>query len=470
MNMRAAWAVARFQLAGVGRRRGLWAWLALACMAASLVLPAADAGYVTSSVGTLRPLYTPELVGLTLGALGVTLMLPAHFAALRTAFPWQRHPMLLVSATPVSGATFALGRWMADCLFLSAFLLCFGIGGLFMQAVRGEAPVQQPFVLLGPVLLIGIPSASLLAGFRALVEARRFTRPPAVAAILMFLAWLIVLPLSTQVARGIGGDLMDPLGVGAPIHDLGGNKPPGEQGASFGIRISRQMDGTFQWDGFDWTGPYSAARVGWFLAGAALAVLAGLVSDRYPVGAGGKPSIAASKPVGQKPTLPGSAPLTMSPSRRLPGLIRAELRLALPGSAWVIGGMVLAFALGNLPDSPATAQRLLAVLLLLVLFRLGDIGVRATGRALLPIGGAVPMAPLQRLFAGWAAGALLVLLPTFGLLGHGLKKGHFDTATLVLLVAGALPAIALLLGRLTGSAQAFSMLGLIFCYGLFSAG
>lgn len=39
MSIGAILAVARFQLAGFTRRRGLWAWLALACMLASLALP-----------------------------------------------------------------------------------------------------------------------------------------------------------------------------------------------------------------------------------------------------------------------------------------------------------------------------------------------------------------------------------------------------------------------------------------------
>lgn len=459
-------AVARFQLAGFTRRRGLWAWLALACMLASLALPPADAGYVTVSVGTLRPAYTPEMVGMILGVLGVTLLLPAHFVALRIGFPPSRHPLLLVGATPVSGAVFALGRWLADTIFLTGFLLCFGLGGLFIQAVRGEAPVEQPLVLLGPLLLVGVPTASLLAGFRGLVEARHRTRGPVVAGILMMVAWLVVLPLTTSVSRGLLGPAGDPLGAGMPMHDLGGGKQPGQDGATFGIHVTRSINGSFTWDGFDWSDPtYLASRGLWLLAGAGLAAAAGLLGDRFrkpanavaPVMAGGQGRAQVQATMGPA----GGAGWAVLPL--------AELRLLRPGwrllAVWLAG----AVGLGLLTDGPDGIRRAMAVLLLPSLFALGDLGVRASGRSLLPVGAAVPASAAWRLVSGYLAGLVLTLAPLSVLLGSALARGWAETALLLGAGAALLPAVALTLGRGTGSGQAFSMLGLIGCYALFSA-
>lgn len=470
MSIGAILAVARFQLAGFTRRRGLWAWLALACMLASLALPPADAGYVTVSVGTLRPLYTAETVGLVMGALGVTLLLPAHFIALRIAFPSTCHPLLLAGATPVSHSAFALGRWLADTLFLTGFLLCFGLGGLFIQVARGEAPVEQPLALLGPLLLVGAPSASLLAGFRGLVEARRQTRGPVLAGILMMVAWLIVLPLTTTVSRGMLGPVADPLGAGQPMHDMSG-AVPGNHVTSFGIHITRSVDGSFTWDGFDWTsGPYLAARGLWFLAGAGLAVAAGLLGDgfRRPAQAtrtGGKPT-----PVGKPMT--AAAPLRHARPRTGNGiavLLLAELRLLRPRwtllAVWLGGGIVLAL----LTDGPEATRRAVALLLLPALFALGDLGVRASGRSLLPLALAVPASGAARLLAGYLAGLVLVVTPLLFLVAGALSRGGTLPGPWLGLVAALVPAAALLLGRLTGSGQAFSMLGLIGCYLLFSA-
>lgn len=467
MSIATILAVARFQLAGASRRRGLWAWLVLACMAASLALPPGTADYVTLSVAKQRPIYTPETVGFILGALAVSLLLPAHFVALRVAFPATRHPLLLAAATPVGRVEFTLGRWLADTGFLTAFLICFGIGGLLIQAMRGEAPMEQPLVLLGPLLLLGVPAASLLAGFRSLVEARHWTRGPVVAGILMMVMWLVVLPLTTSVSRNMMGPMADPLGIGLPMRDLGGGKGPNGEGASIGIRVGGSMEGTFTWDGFDWLGPYAGARAAWFLAGAGLAVAAGLAGDRFRRPAGQvRPPSDAVKPASQHaPLLP---PLPRARGGWF-GLARAELRLLLPGwrfgLAWLLAIILLTF----LAEEADGMRRAICILLLPTLFPLGDMGVRATGRSLLPLSRAVPATIAMRLTAGYAAGTIVTLFPMLGLVAESLLNGRVDTALLASAVAVILPTGALTLGRLTGSGQAFSMLGLIAAYGLFSA-
>lgn len=470
MSINVILAVARFQLAGFTRRRGLWVWLALACMLASLALPSTDAGYVTVSVGTLRPIYTAETVGLVVGALGVTLLLPAHFIALRIAFPPTRHPLLLTGATPVSDTAFALGRWLADTMFLAAFLLCFGLGAVFIQAVRGEAPVQQPLALLGPLLFVSVPSASLLAGFRGLVEARRWTRGPVAAGVLMIVAWLAILPLTTTVSRGMLGPIADPLGAGQPMHDMSGGVP-GNHGTSFGIHITRSIDGSFTWDGFDWSDPsYLAARSIWFLAGAGLAIAAGLLGDRFrrPV----QTSRANDTAKTAKPASPTqTAPISVRPNEGagLVVLLLAELRLSRP--RWKLAGIWLAcaVALALLIDGPDAVRRAVALLLLPALFPLGDLGVRASGRSLLPLGMAVPASNAVRLLAGYLTGLVLTGAPLLVLLTVTALRGGTLPGPWLGLVAALVPAVALLLGRLTASGQAFSMLGLIACYMLFSA-
>lgn len=470
MSFGAILAVARFQLAGFTRRRGLWAWLALACMLASLALPPADAGYVTVSVGPLRPLYTAETVGLVVGALGVTLLLPAHFIALRIAFPPTRHPLLLTGATPVSDTAFALGRWLADTAFLAGFLLCFGLGALFIQAVRAEAPVEQPLALLGPLLLVGVPSASLLAGFRGLAEARRWTRGPVVAGILMMVAWLIVLPLTTSVSRGMLGPTADPLGVGQPMHDMS-SMVPGKHGTTFGIHITRSIEGSFTWDGFDWTsGPYLAARGFWFLAGAGLAVIAGLLGDRFCRRAHtGRTRVTTQPPGKVAPPLGTLQGVHPHHGTGLTILLLAEIRLLRPEWKLLVAWSVGAIALALLTNGPDGMRRAVALLLLPALFALGDLGVRASGRSLLPLAVAVPTATGVRLMAGYLAGLVLVMVPLLLLLVGTLVRGGGLPVPWLMAVPVLVPAVALLLGRLTGSGQAFSMLGLISCYMLFSA-
>jgi hypothetical protein len=469
MSIGAILAVARFQLAGVTRRRGLWAWLALACMLASLALPPIDAGYVTVSVGSLRPLYTAETVGLVVGALGVTLLLPAHFIALRIAFPPTRHPLLLTNATPVSDSTFALGRWLADTAFLTSFLLCFGLGALFIQAVRAEAAVEQPLALLGPLLLVGVPSASLLAGFRGLVEARRWTRGPVLAGILMMVAWLIVLPLTTTVSRGMLGPVADPLGAGQPMHDMRATVP-GDHSTSFGIHITRSIEGNFTWDGFDWTsGPYLAARGFWFLAGAGLALAAGLMGDRFRRSAHAGRTGGTAQPSGRaSPPMVALSSVRPHQGTGLSVLLLAEIRLLRPGWKLLVAWFAGAIALALLSDGPDAMRRAVALLILPALFPLGDLGVRATGRSLLPLAMAVPASAGVRLMAGYLAGLVLIMMPLLLLVGTLVRSGSVPDPWLV---AGPVlvPAVALLLGRLTGSGQAFSMLGLISCYMLFSA-
>lgn len=470
MSIGAILAVARFQLAGFSRRRGLWAWLVLACMLASLALPPADAGYVTVSVGSLRPLYTAETVGLVLGALGVTLLLPAHFIALRTAFPPTRHPLLLTGATPVTDTAFALGRWLADTIFLAGFLLCFGLGGLFIQALRGDAPVEQPLALLGPLLLVGVPSASLLAGFRGLVEARHQTRGPVMAGVLMLVAWLVVLPLTTTVSRGMLGPAADPLGVGQPMHDMSA-MVPGDHGTSFGIHITRSIEGNFIWDGFDWTGAaYLAARGFWFLAGAGLAMAAGLLGDRFRHRAHasrtGVTAQASGRATAQTATLSSVHP---HQGTGLSVLLLAEIRLLRPGWKLLVAWFGVAIALALLTDGPDAMRHAVALLLLPSLFALGDLGVRASGRSLLPLAMAVPASTGVRLLAGYLAGLVLVMAPLLLLLAGMLVRGGIAPGPWFVAGPALVPAAALLLGRLTGSGQAFSMLGLISCYLLFSA-
>lgn len=400
----------------------------------------------------------------------MTLLLPAHFIALRIAFPPTRHPLLLTGATPVSDTAFALGRWLADTAFLAGFLLCFGLGALFIQAVRAEAPVEQPFALLGPLLLVGVPSASLLAGFRGLVEARRWTRGPVLAGILMMVAWLIVLPLTTTVSRGMLGPVADPLGAGQPMHDMSA-MVPGKHGTTFGIHVTRSIEGSFTWDGFDWTsGPYLTARGFWFLAGAGLAAAAGLLGDRFRRAAHTSRTGGTAQPSGMTAS-PTGAPRGSHPQQGtgLTVLLLAEMRLLRPGWKLLVAWFAGAIALALLTDGPDAMRRAVAVLLLPALFALGDLGVRASGRSLLPLAMAVPAATGVRLLAGYLAGLVLVMVPLLLLLVGTLARGVGLPVSWLMVVPVLVPAIALLLGRLTGSGQAFSMLGLISCYMLFSA-
>lgn len=145
------------------------------------------------------------------------------------------------------------------------------------------------------------------------------------------------------------------------------------------------------------------------------------------------------------------------------------MRLLRPGLKLLLTWFAGAVALALLTDGPDAMRRGVAVLVLPALFPPGDRGVRSSGRSLLPLAMAVLASPGMRLTTGYLTGLVLVIAPLLVLQvgtlirGAGLP-GPWLSAAPVLVTA-----VDLLLGRLTGSGQAFSMLGLISCYMLFSA-
>ena len=100
-----------------GRSRALWLMLLVAPLGARYMLPFEDGGGIKIAVGNALPLMTSPFLGVSLGIVVSTLVLPIAWLYLRSnttrCQPWQ-----VEEVTTASRIAMALGRFAADAAVL----------------------------------------------------------------------------------------------------------------------------------------------------------------------------------------------------------------------------------------------------------------------------------------------------------------------------------------------------------------
>lgn len=448
------------------RSWGLWLLLLIAPVAARFWIRPAGSDIVVISVNRHVPELTSAVIGVSLGIVTATILLPTAFIYLRSNAT-VRQPWQIEEVTAASRISIALGRFGADVAVLAGVLGATTGAGWLIGWLLLPAGTVHPGELALALWLVAAPALMGVAAVRILFDARPRLRG-AGGETLFFFIWMASLLgsiLGAASASGFGPAMTDyagflrPLTSGLPMGantDITIGGTPGGGMGPIAIDVMRGLGS----DG------YVASRLAWAAIAVGIAAFAGLIHAPHRL----KPArrmgriaglLAPGPPPASDPAAPSAAPA------RAPiiGLILAEARLIAEGKLWLIAAAIVAAA-GVFADfrtivSPAA--------LLLLIFGLTAHAGRSESR-LLALTRTAAMSPTARRLAFVTAGTAWSVLIGLPAIVRALT-GSDTQALLIALATGAVTATAAIaLAAWTRSAFAPRLVLLIAWYAYLSTG
>ena len=215
---------------------------------------------------------------------GTTLLVLAGFSLVRGPITRDRKHSLspLLATSPVSNATYLVGRWLGYFLVLVAVVTALAVATTVGFFLHGTGPFD-PVALFTPFLVISLPTMALVAAVAVCFEAIAPLGRTLGAAIYVFGA---LFAISVAAVSPVPGT--DFLGVRLVRESMLGDVPEtvtGLKRLSFRIAPPEQAT-TFTWHGMDWGVVELATRVPILAGAAAILGVATLVFDRFRTDAG----------------------------------------------------------------------------------------------------------------------------------------------------------------------------------------
>ena len=454
-------------LARYSRSWGLWLLLLVAPVGARFWIPDENDRTVVISVNGQAPVMTSAMLGVTLGIVITTLLLPVAFIYLRSnatrGQPWQ-----VEEVTAGSRVAIALGRFAADCAMLGAVLAAMTLAGWFIAwLVTPVESVNLIEITLG-LWLIAAPSLMGIAALRILFDALPATRG-AFGEVLYFIIWMasIITPIAGAERNvSFAGNMTDFAGFIRPLtYDL----PPGREN-DFTIGAGKtSAPGRLDLDVMSGllSEGYVASRFAWAGIAIALAAFAGLAyrphrprKERRRTGVLAR-LLAPGAPPPARRDAPPAGPASFAPA----GLVAAEFRLIAEGRLWLLLAAGVA-AIGWFADFRMVAS---PAALLLLIFGLTAHAGRSERSGLIALTGTLTFSPMVRRLAFVVAGVLWSLALTLPAAGRALLAGSAESLLLSLATGAAAALAAIVLGAWTRSAFAPRLVLLIAWYMYLSA-
>lgn len=444
-----------------GRSWGLWLLLLIAPVGARYWIASGSDTSSAIVVNGQAPVLTSAMLGVSLGIITSTLLLPAAFIYLR-ANATRRQPWQVEEVTGASRVAIALGRFVADVAVLGAVLTAMTLAGWLLAWLLAPVDgVRIVDITLG-LWLIAAPALMGVAAVRILFDALRFTRGP-LGEVLFFFLWIFSIAAPSINAEGnasFAGNMSDFAGFIRPLsyalpqdrrNDFAiGAAPMGEGRISLDVMSGLMSEG------------YVASRLAWAGIAVLIAAFAGLAyrPHRPRATRRGTGRIARLLSPGAPPPAQHEAPAAPFVPAPLAGLIAAEFRLIAEGRIWLLLALGAA-VLGWIADFRTVAN---PAALLLLIFGLTAHAGRSEQPKLLALTGTMQLPPMVRRAAFIIAGtgwSLLLALPA--ILRAGLA-GSTDPAILALATGAIASAAAILLSAISRSAFAPRLILLIAWY------
>lgn len=438
------------------RSWGLWLILLVAPVGARFLV---EGSAIHIAVGGQLLTMSWHAVGVTIGVVVSTMLLPAGFLYLRSAVT-RRRPWQVEDVAPAPRAAMVLGHFAADCVILLSALAIATAAGCILAWRADQGSIDPAGLTLATWLIAG-PSIVCLVALRHVLGALPQTRG-ALGDVLAFACWMTLLAMPAAMAdrtSSFAVNMRDPGGYVRPI--IGDGSLSGREFAVGGGAV-RPGRVALDADGLHAPG-YVSSRAAWLAIGVAAALLAAAIDrpERRPTirrpRADGWTSKLRKRRTAANAVAPGFA---RSPAF---GVCASEFRLIAHGTAFPIlaaaAGLLGLFDDYRHVGSPAA--------LLLLVFALSSQAGRSEGRDLVRLTSTTSTPPAARRAAFVLAGtawSLTLALPN--------AVATASPAPLLLAAAtgGAAAAAASMLAAASRSAFAPRMLLLVAWYGYFAAG
>lgn len=448
-------------LARYWRSWGLWLLLLVAPVGARYMLPIDGTGVIIA-IGQHLPVMTSPFLGVSLGIVVSTLMLPIGWLYLRSNTT-RRQPWQVEEVTDASRVAIALGRFGADVVVMLAMLCALTLAGWFLGWILIGAQHLNIFELSFALWLVAAPALIGLSALRILFDARPLLRS-GFGDFAYFCVWI------ASIAVPAAGD-NQPNGFAKDMFDFAGFVTPLEYGApsgshDFAIGGIDVLPGHLALDVMSalLSPGYIESRLAWTAIAVGLAAFAGLVYKQHrPRRSAGKPGrFTALLHAGPPPRAIVNAPPARAAALAWLNLIVAEFRLIGSGRVFLLLAAAIA-AFGAFSDFRHAASP--AAVLLLV-FALSAHAGRSEARGLLALTRTAPLAPMTRRAAFVIAGAAWTTLLALPALARTPNLQILELAS----ATGAIAAFtASALATISGSSFAPRLVLLVLWYAYFSA-
>ncbi len=445
------------------RSPGLWFLLLLPLVGARLMIPLKDGAGVVIALGGQLPYMTSAFLGVSLGIVVTTLLLPVGWIYLRSNTT-RRQPWQVEEVTSASRVAIALGRFGADVVILLATLTALTLGGWFLGWLIIPASSLNITHITLALWLVATPALVCLAALRILFDARPLLRS-GFGDFIYFIIWTasLVAPLAA-VGRppSLLTNMFDfpgfttPLLYGAPPEVLAAGDIP----ISIGGVIVREgrvdldvLAGLF-------SPGYIESRLVWIAIAIVLAIIAGKIYRPHRARQTSRKTggLAALFKAGPPPRAIDDAPPASRVKNPLLNLILAEFRLIGAGRIFLLLALATAVA-AYFVDFRSMANP--AALLLLV-FGLSTHAGRSETRGLRSLTNVAPLQPMVRRAAFVIAGAgwaLLLALPALA------RAPGFEILAIAAGTGAVAALLATVLASVSGSAFAPRLVLFVLWYG-----
>lgn len=439
------------------RSWGIWILLLIAPVGARLFVPRGDGTTVVIAVAGKLPVMTSSVMGVCLGVVVSTLMLPAAYIYLR-ANANRRQPWQVEEVTPAARVPIALGRFAADATVLLGALAALTLAGCFLAWLTLPTGTLNILELSFALWVVAAPALLGIAAIRTLFDAIPWLRG-ALGDFAYFCIWIATLAVpavETTGQVGLAANMSDPVGFVRPLIQGSGLVDPG-----FAIGGAPVASGRIHIDAMAGllSPGYLPSRAAWALIAVLVAGLAGLVYRphrvrlRMPWATKLTRRLGPAAPPRSDPAAPAAG---MAASSML-GLVAAEARLIGSGRLMLLLA-VTAAVIGTIADWRGAG---FPVAHLWLTFALSSQAGRAESRGLSALTATTMLSPwLRRLsfiLAGTGWSVLLALL-------HALFALDLAALGLAALVGAGASMAAAALAMLSGSAFAPRIVLLIAWY------
>jgi len=423
-------------------RRPAYLLMLISAVGLGLVaVPAVDSHWSVLVIGGFRGRYTSAYVGMVTALTSALWLTLVGFYLVRDAVARDERTGVgqLIAASPMRTPAYLAAKLLSNVAVLASMTAVLAGTAVVLQLLRGESRTVDPVALLLPFALVALPMLVVTGAAALLFEATPVLRG-GLGNVLWVFVWMVG-AIAGQSAR-------------APFGGLGLQRVSLPAGASqdvgFGLMYVDEPLRVFEWPGLRLSPAFLGGRVALVLVGLALALLPALWFHRFDRPARPGRSF-GPEPRTAYPGLPRTPP---RPGFTFPRLLAGEARILVAGAPlwWWLGAGALGLAGLAVPRGAVLAAAWIWPVLLWS--RLGT-QPRSSGVAALLDAFA---SPRRRVLAEYGAGVLLAAV--LGL-GPAVRAADWLGAA-----AGALfiPALALLLGTLTGAPRAFQAVYTVLWY------
>jgi hypothetical protein len=461
----------RSSLIRYSRSRGLWLLLLVAPVGARFMVAERGATHSLVAVHQQVPWLTSQVLGMVIGVVIATLLLPVAYIYLRANLnkhqPWQ-----VEEPTAASRVSIAYGRWLADIVVLAGVLAATTAAGIVLAYVLLPARDVNPFLITAVLWVIAAPPVAMIASLRILLDARPWLRGW-VGDVLFFIFWIATITFAAVGAdsgvQGYAGNMLDLPGFMSPVAYTQADTLTGKGNSDFSIGGNEIKAGSkpivLDVVGGVVAPGYLPARLTWLALASLVPLLAGAVYAPHVAGRTRRRArwLKLLDPGKAKPADPRTAPAR---SARAPwaGLVLAEGRLIASGRPMMLVMGLVALASTGIPTALGGPTAMLPLL-----FAVTAHAGRTEQAGLLALTGTGVLPPWARRVAFVAAGTLLGLFMTLGSVAKGLAGGDLQPLLAATIMGAGTSAAAIGLGALTRSPTVPRLILLIVWYGYLNA-